>query len=200
MWSVGCILLELLTGKVPWDGARAASVMRKVCDKEQHPDVPLSVPSELGQIVRTCFQYQPVLRPTIIELAEMLDPSQGLPNPAQSPPAQPTLSLTSSQHCHSHPASVCQPSQNMRCPALSAAAQHCHMQQHFHSQPSTVICSPALSPTAQHCQLQQHFHSQPSTVTTVSCSQPVTTSQRCDSQSTSTGPLIATRTCHPQSP
>eukprot|EP01046_Picozoa_sp_COSAG06_P057737 COSAG06_NODE_11357_length_1522_cov_1.740689_1_plen_71_part_10 len=45
IWSFGCSLLELLTGKPPWEGVSQPIIMNMVLNKGQHPPIQAGLPA-----------------------------------------------------------------------------------------------------------------------------------------------------------
>ncbi|KAL0575828.1 mitogen-activated protein kinase kinase kinase [Marasmius crinis-equi] len=71
IWSLGCVVLEMLTGTRPWTGDEMFAVMFKLYQEKQPPPVPSGVVlSELGDdfLRRKCFAINPDDRPTAAEL------------------------------------------------------------------------------------------------------------------------------------
>lgn len=56
LFSFGCVLYEMLSGRRPFDGPNAATVIAAILDKEP---APLAVPPALDRVVRTCLQKDP---------------------------------------------------------------------------------------------------------------------------------------------
>ncbi|KAJ8083942.1 mitogen-activated protein kinase kinase kinase [Marasmius tenuissimus] len=71
IWSLGCVVLEMLAGVRPWTGAEMFAVLIKLYQEKTPPPVPEGVVlSELADdFVRTkCFAINPDERPTAAEL------------------------------------------------------------------------------------------------------------------------------------
>ena len=78
IWAMGCLLLEMLTGQVPWDGLQMQQIWSNVVMMKKIPTVPDHVPE--ADSIRRCFEYEPSSRPTAAELAEVFNPrSASLP-------------------------------------------------------------------------------------------------------------------------
>ena len=70
LFSFGCVLYEMLSGRRPFDGPNAATVIAAILDKEP---APLPVPPALEQVVRTCVAKDPSRRfQTALELKRAL--------------------------------------------------------------------------------------------------------------------------------
>eukprot|EP00730_Choanoeca_flexa_P004244 TRINITY_DN11640_c2_g3_i9.p1 TRINITY_DN11640_c2_g3~~TRINITY_DN11640_c2_g3_i9.p1 ORF type:complete len:817 (+),score=178.68 TRINITY_DN11640_c2_g3_i9:44-2452(+) len=79
VWSLACLLVELLTGLAPWAELKASNayaLMYHIAETEQLPLFPASTPSDLEVFLVDCFQRQANLRPTsadaVSHLAAML--------------------------------------------------------------------------------------------------------------------------------
>jgi eukaryotic-like serine/threonine-protein kinase len=59
LFSFGCVLYEMLSGRRPFEGANAATVIAAILDKEP---APLPVPPALERVVRTCLSKDPANR------------------------------------------------------------------------------------------------------------------------------------------
>ncbi|CAA3014026.1 mitogen-activated kinase kinase kinase YODA-like [Olea europaea subsp. europaea] len=69
IWAFGCMVLEMLTGKPPWDGemeSNAVDILRKI--KEGLPKIPNDISKEARDFLKSCFVKKPMFRLT----AEML--------------------------------------------------------------------------------------------------------------------------------
>ncbi len=70
LFSFGCVLYEMLTGRRPFDGPNAATVIAAILDKEP---APMAVPPALERVVRTCLSKDPGRRfQTALELKRAL--------------------------------------------------------------------------------------------------------------------------------
>ncbi|KAG8929694.1 hypothetical protein FRC01_003916 [Tulasnella sp. 417] len=66
IWSLGCVFLEMFTGRRPWDGDEAVSVMFKVGHERMAPPVPSHVhlSADAEDFRLKCFAQDPDERPT----------------------------------------------------------------------------------------------------------------------------------------
>jgi tRNA A-37 threonylcarbamoyl transferase component Bud32 len=70
LFSFGCVLYEMLSGRRPFEGPNAATVIAAILDKEP---APLAVPPALERVVRTCLSKDPANRfQTALELKRAL--------------------------------------------------------------------------------------------------------------------------------
>ncbi|CAA2935189.1 mitogen-activated kinase kinase kinase YODA-like [Olea europaea subsp. europaea] len=71
IWAFGCIVLEMLTGKPPWDGEKesnAEDILSKIKAGHEIPKIPSEISKEARDFVKGCFVRKPMFRLT----AEML--------------------------------------------------------------------------------------------------------------------------------
>ncbi|ESQ42247.1 hypothetical protein EUTSA_v10015359mg [Eutrema salsugineum] len=68
IWSLGCTIIEMFTGKPPWSEFEGAAAMFKVM--RDTPPVPESMSHEGKDFLRLCFQRNPAERPTASMLLE----------------------------------------------------------------------------------------------------------------------------------
>ncbi|KAG6483282.1 hypothetical protein ZIOFF_059925 [Zingiber officinale] len=68
IWSLGCTIIEMFTGKQPWNGLEGAAAMFKVLHKD--PPIPESLSNEGKDFLRSCFRRNPAERPTALMLLE----------------------------------------------------------------------------------------------------------------------------------
>ncbi|GAB2231683.1 hypothetical protein Drorol1_Dr00010695 [Drosera rotundifolia] len=83
IWSLGCTVIEMVTGKPPWGERPEAAAMFKAL--RDTPPIPESLSSEGKDFLRLCFQRNPADRPTASRLLEhrFLKNSQQLDFPPQ---------------------------------------------------------------------------------------------------------------------
>lgn len=68
IWSIGCVVLEMLTGRRPWhDLENHYQIMFKVGMGET-PEIPDDLPSEGHHFVTLCLNHEPRLRPSTGQL------------------------------------------------------------------------------------------------------------------------------------
>eukprot|EP01052_Picozoa_sp_SAG31_P008381 SAG31_NODE_422_length_15859_cov_5.161865_9_plen_816_part_00 len=71
-WSWACCVIELFTGRPPWENDRMAVIMQKVLVARQKPRVPAEVPEPVAQLLRQCFSSNPSSRPSFSEMLPVL--------------------------------------------------------------------------------------------------------------------------------
>ena len=67
IWSLGCTLIELLTGVPPYFEMAPVSACYRMA-KDDHPPFPDDITPNLHQFLESCFQKDPTLRPTADQL------------------------------------------------------------------------------------------------------------------------------------
>ncbi|XAR70281.1 Mitogen-activated protein kinase kinase kinase [Bertholletia excelsa] len=72
IWSLGCTVLEMATGKPPWSQYEGVAAMFKIGNSKELPPIPDNLSDEGKDFVRKCLQRNPSLRPTAAELLEHL--------------------------------------------------------------------------------------------------------------------------------
>lgn len=72
IWSVGCVVLEMLAGKRPWSNLEVVAAMFKIGKSKSAPPIPedtLPLISQAGRdFLDACFKIDPEARPTADEL------------------------------------------------------------------------------------------------------------------------------------
>ncbi|KAJ4891385.1 Protein kinase superfamily protein [Raphanus sativus] len=69
LWSLGCVVLEMFTGKRPWSEFRSLYDLEDVLVEDKKvPEIPDTVPSDARQFLDKCFALTPEDRGTASEL------------------------------------------------------------------------------------------------------------------------------------
>ncbi|KAK3149245.1 hypothetical protein QOZ80_3AG0214830 [Eleusine coracana subsp. coracana] len=68
IWSLGCTIIEMFTGKPPWSGLEGPAAMFKVLRTD--PPIPDNLSPEGKDFLRCCFKRNPSERPTASKLLE----------------------------------------------------------------------------------------------------------------------------------
>eukprot|EP00035_Acanthoeca_spectabilis_P027276 m.465989 g.465989 ORF g.465989 m.465989 type:complete len:582 (+) comp24785_c0_seq1:29-1774(+) len=72
LWSMGCVVVEMVTGKMPWDGLQMQQIMCAVYLEKKAPEVPDVTPA--ADLIRRCFAYNPADRPGAADVCSALEP------------------------------------------------------------------------------------------------------------------------------
>ncbi|KAJ1980979.1 Protein kinase of the Mitotic Exit Network [Dimargaris cristalligena] len=67
IWSLGCTIVELLTGKPPYADMMQMTTLFRIVE-DDCPPLPEGISDHLRDFLRACFQKDPALRPTAREL------------------------------------------------------------------------------------------------------------------------------------
>nr|CDS27313.1 mitogen activated protein kinase kinase kinase [Hymenolepis microstoma] len=73
IWSVGCCLLEMLSGKPPWNDSRLTNqyaLMFTIASTDQPPPYPKAISPSVKQFLDSCFNRIPEQRPTARRLLQ----------------------------------------------------------------------------------------------------------------------------------
>lgn len=68
IWSLGCTIIELMTGEPPYYAMPPMSAMYHIAEAEEHPPFPESISPELVEFLKRCFERDPEKRPSAVEL------------------------------------------------------------------------------------------------------------------------------------
>ncbi|CAN6929959.1 unnamed protein product [Brassica oleracea var. botrytis] len=67
VWSVGCLVLEMYTGVVPWEGVKLSDIASRLRCGEA-PEIPASLPSDAKDFIETCLSRKPEERGSAYDL------------------------------------------------------------------------------------------------------------------------------------
>jgi serine/threonine protein kinase len=113
LYSVGVILFELLTGRLPFTGAETMDVLLAHATEEPPSFVDIGadfVPAPIEEVVRCCLAKQPADRPQCAhELAERYEAALLQVQSQQTPATPPTPPVESAQDTQSLPATASTP-------------------------------------------------------------------------------------------
>eukprot|EP00250_Pteridium_aquilinum_P018030 c23904_g1_i2 orf=378-2609(-) len=70
IWSLGCTVLEMATGKPPWSQFEGVAALFKIGNSKETPAIPEHLSEDTKMFVRSCLQRDPKKRPTADELLE----------------------------------------------------------------------------------------------------------------------------------
>ncbi|XP_010480210.1 PREDICTED: mitogen-activated protein kinase kinase kinase 2 [Camelina sativa] len=69
IWSVGCTVIEMVTGKAPWSQQyKEIAAIFHIGTTKSHPPIPENLSSDAKDFLLKCLQQEPNLRPTASEL------------------------------------------------------------------------------------------------------------------------------------
>jgi serine/threonine protein kinase len=78
MWSLGCLVLEMLTGQQPW--SKVAGNIIYLLGKGQSPPIPEELSDSAKDFIKLCFTSDPEARPTATQLCShpfvQIDPEE----------------------------------------------------------------------------------------------------------------------------
>lgn len=69
IWSLGCTLIELVTGKPPYSDMIAMSAMFRIVE-DQCPPLPDNISEDMKSFLTACFQKDPEMRPSATQLKQ----------------------------------------------------------------------------------------------------------------------------------
>ncbi|XP_052225808.1 uncharacterized protein LOC127841186 isoform X2 [Dreissena polymorpha] len=72
IWSLGCCVFEMATGKLPWNVKNDCQAIWQIGNAKDPPDIPDDVHPKLKHVIEWCMQIEPNKRPTTRELLQWL--------------------------------------------------------------------------------------------------------------------------------
>ncbi|KAI5063083.1 hypothetical protein GOP47_0021630 [Adiantum capillus-veneris] len=70
IWSLGCTVLEMATGKPPWSQFEGITAIFKIGNSKEIPHIPGHLLEDTKMFIRCCLQRDPRKRPTAAQLLE----------------------------------------------------------------------------------------------------------------------------------
>jgi hypothetical protein len=73
IWSVGCTVIEMATGKAPWSqllnkDANCVSLLYQIAQAKSPPPIPKELSNEAVDFLKQCFKINPTDRPNVMKL------------------------------------------------------------------------------------------------------------------------------------
>ena len=78
IWALGCVLIELFSGKRPWDyisSANASCIFYEIFQRKPVP-LPENLPTDVRSLAERCCQYAPEHRPRAAEVLQQLESAE----------------------------------------------------------------------------------------------------------------------------
>ena len=70
IWGIGCLVIEMATGRPPWSKLKQFDIIMKVCSQDDVPELPKEYSKDAKDFVSLCFKRIPYERPNIYELLQ----------------------------------------------------------------------------------------------------------------------------------
>ncbi|CAA0828561.1 mitogen-activated protein kinase kinase kinase 3 [Striga hermonthica] len=68
IWSLGCTILEMASGKPPWSQYEGVAAIFKIGNSRDAPEIPDHLSADAKSFIRLCLQREPCSRPTAAQL------------------------------------------------------------------------------------------------------------------------------------
>ncbi len=68
IWSLGCVAIEMISNKLPWDGCEPCHVLFALGSGMARPAFPENISPELYDFIDQCLQIDPKCRPSAVDL------------------------------------------------------------------------------------------------------------------------------------
>ena len=72
VYSLGCVLAAMGSGRQPWQGCKAGEVVAAVAGRGERPGLEAGLPHDLKALIQDCWRERPGDRPTAMEVARRL--------------------------------------------------------------------------------------------------------------------------------
>jgi len=79
VFSLGMVLYEIVSGKIPFHNENNMSVVMRKIKRGERPKIPLDCPKKFAKIIKRCWETEPFKRPTSEELVIMLGELEKMP-------------------------------------------------------------------------------------------------------------------------
>ncbi|KAF7142748.1 hypothetical protein RHSIM_Rhsim05G0024600 [Rhododendron simsii] len=70
IWSLGCTILEMASGKPPWSQFEGAAAIFKIVNGKDFPEIPDHLSNDAKSFLRMCLRRDPSGRPTALQLLD----------------------------------------------------------------------------------------------------------------------------------
>lgn len=70
VWSLGCTIIEMITGKPPYAGTPAVTAIYKIASSNEPPPLPDGISDSLRDFLSKCFVVDPAKRASVAELLQ----------------------------------------------------------------------------------------------------------------------------------
>ena len=68
IWSLGCTIIEMATGKPPHSSVNPTTAMLHIVDNKQGPAIPDFLSDKAKDFIKRCLQYEPHKRDNVFKL------------------------------------------------------------------------------------------------------------------------------------
>ncbi len=72
-WSFACCIVEMVSGKRPWDNTSMSAICYKIATARESPTVPASLPRLVRDTLIACFSYDRIDRPSFPEIYRVFE-------------------------------------------------------------------------------------------------------------------------------
>jgi mitogen-activated protein kinase kinase kinase len=73
VWAYGCLVIEIYNRGDVYPGMTLLSIATQVCSGDLTPNIPKHLPQSLHDMLRRCWSMDPVQRPAMQEIVEIVD-------------------------------------------------------------------------------------------------------------------------------
>jgi len=99
VYSFAVVIFEVVTTELPWEGVQVAQIIRKVCDKNERPQIPEDANEDLKSLAEDCWKGDAKERPAFSHILQRLERiANATPSMPPAPPERKSssgrLSLT----------------------------------------------------------------------------------------------------------
>lgn len=84
-WSFACTIIEMASGKPPWQGTSMSAICFKVTASRETPAIPACLPGGVRALLARCFAFEAAARPCFDEIVAVFAGDWGLDTTGVSP-------------------------------------------------------------------------------------------------------------------